>query len=240
MKKYTEILQEIANARASIRDTAETEKQMDHLSLREALRNGDPEQIEQARRAYKAAEARYIEECTHNTDIKIKIEILKDNAKQALLSEIISTICDIWNKYENKPHGEKTAQKIRDELKAATGYYISIGNKYDDANITIYFRYEDKAPFNNYIEFCPIWNGTKQPALINNKIVKLIPENFRVYYCGAYVDDVDAHITALKEAHAAAIAAEEALQEAVNKYNELTRGNIQHANSREGVKHYIV
>jgi hypothetical protein len=61
-----------------------------------------------------------------------------------------------------------------------------------------------------------------------------------VYYCGAYVDDVDAHITALKEAHTAARAAEEALQEAVSKYNDLTRGSIQHANSREGVKYYLI
>lgn len=236
MKKYAEILREIENARASMRDTSKTEKQLDHLLLREALRNGEPEQIEKARAAYKAAEARYIEECTHNDNLNIKIEILKDNAKQALFSETIGTICDIWNKYENKPHGEKTAQKIRDELKTATGYYISIGNRYDDARITLYNR----GNMDN-IEICPIWNGEKQPALTNNnKIVRLNPENMRVYYCGAYVDDVDAHIIALRTAHSAAIAAEEALKEAVNKYNELTRGSIQHASSREGVKHYLI
>lgn len=239
MKKYNEILKEIENARASMRDTAKTEKELDLYTLRDALRNGSPEEIEAARKTYKEAEARYIEECTHNDNIKIKIEILKDNAKQALFTEIIATICDIWNKYEGKQRGEKTAQKIRDEIKNATGYSVYINNRYDDAHIEIYFSHADRAPFAN-LEITPIWNGAKQPALIDNRIVKLNPENMRVYYCGAYVDDVDAHAKALREAHAAAKAAEEAMKEAINTYNALTRGNIQRANTHEGIKNYIV
>ena len=240
MKKYNEIKKEIQRAKASIIGTAKTEKQLNVELLREALKDNDAERIEIARAAYKEAEARYIKECEHNDDIKIKIEILTDNAKQALFSEIIGTICDIWNKYENKPHGEKTAQKIKEELKTATGYYIYIGNRYDDAHININFHYGDNAPFNR-LEIVPIWNGKKQPALSDdNKIIKLNPDNMRVYYCGGYVENVNAHIKAIRKAHAAARAAEEALTEATSAYNALTRGNIQHINSREGVKRYII
>ena len=239
MKTYEQVKKEIEKAKASMIDTAKTEKQLNYENFREAYRNGSPEEVEAARKAYKEAEARYIKECEHNNDIRIKIEILKDNAKQALFNDIIGTICDIWNKYEGKPRGEKTAQKIRDELKAATGYYISIGNKYDDAHIQTYFHYEDKAPFNT-LEIMPIWNGEKQPALSDNKIVKLNPEKMKVYCCGEYVENVNAHVKALKKAHAAAKAAEKAFEEAISNYNKLTRGNIQHANTREGVKHYIV
>lgn len=240
MKKYVEILHEIETLRASITDTAKSEKDLDRLAMVEAYKDGSDAEKEKARARYKAAEARYIEECAHNEDIKIKIEILKDNAKQALLSENIGTICDIWNKYEGKPHGEKTADKIRAELRAAVGFRVWIRNRFDEANITIYFDCGSGAPFSE-VEFCPRWNGEKQPATNNNnKIVKLTPENFRVYVCGEYVEDVNAHAEALREAHRAALEAEKALENAVSAYNALTRGKINHASTREGVKKWFI
>lgn len=240
MKKYVEILAEIKKARASITDTAKTEKELDRLAMKEAYKSGTDTELEAAKAKYKEAETRYIKELEKNETAKLKIEILKANAKQALFAETIDAICDIWNKYEGKPHGEKTADKIRAEIKAATGYHVSIGNKWRDAHISIYFNYNDPAPFRD-LEFCPIWNGSDQPALDNNnKIIKLSPENFRVYCCGEYVEDVNTHIKALKKAHKAAQDAEKALENAVSAYNALTRGNIQHASTREGVKNWLI
>ena len=238
MKKYVEIMEEIKTARAAITDTARTEKEIERAAFLETARDGSPEEKEIARAAFRKACDKLTEETNRNNDIKIKIEILKENAKQALFTETIKTICDIWNKYENKPHGEKTAQKIRDELKAATGHRVYIGNKWDDAQITIY---PGAGMHADEITICPIWNGSeKQPALNNNKIVKLYPEKMRVCYCGEYVENVNDHISAIKEAHAGAIAALETYRAAVDKYNGLTRGNIQRASDREGVKHYII
>lgn len=239
MKKYTEILKEIEKARAGIKDTAATEKSFSAELFRKAYKSGNEAEAAAAREAYEAAQKKYEAEIKHNENIKLKIEILKDNAAQAFFNEIISPVCDIWNKYEGKPHGEKTAAKIRDELKAATGFYISINNQYDDARIFISAPYGTRAAFDR-LEFVPIWNGQKQPALSDNKIVKITAENFRVYCCGEYVENVNAHIKALRKAHAAAIAAEKSLQEATEKYNKLTRGRIQHANSREGVKRWLI
>lgn len=240
MKKYVEILKDIEKTRASITDTAKNEKELDRIAARDAFRNGTPEEIEEARTKYKEAEERYIKELEKNESAKLKIEILKDNAAQALFTETIYIICNIWNKYEGKAHGEKTAAKIREELKTVTGYYISIGNKYDDARITLYSGYNNPAPFRN-LELYPIWNGEKQPALDNNnKILKLNPENFRVYCCGAYVENVAAHLKALRKAHKAAKEAEKALENAIDTYNALTRGNIQHASTHEGVKNWLI
>lgn len=239
MKKYVEILKEIEKARASITDTAKTEKELERLSVREAYKSGTDEELEAAKAKYKEAEEKYIKELEKNEAAKLKIEVLKDNAAQAFFSENIKTICDIWNKYEGKPHGEKTAQKIRDELKNAVGHYVSIGNKWDDACIYISFDYKSGAPFRD-IEFHPIWNGKNQPATKNNKIIKLSAEAFRVYCCSDYVEDVNAHIKALRKAHKAAKDAEKALEEAVSAYNALTRGNIQHASTREGVKNWLI
>lgn len=240
MKKYVEILEEIRQARDAMRDTAKTEKEMDRIHLLGVKHNGTPEEFEKACSEYKAAEARYIEECKHNENIKIALEILKDNAAQALFSEIIGTICDTWNKYEGKVHGEKTAQKIQDEMKSATGYRVYIRNGYRDAEITLYPDYNTGAPFRD-LKIVPLWNGEYQPALTeNNKIVKLDPEKMRVYCCDAYVDNVPEHVEKLRKAHETAKAAEKALEDAVSAYNALTRGNIQHASTREGVKNWLI
>jgi hypothetical protein len=240
MKKYVDILNEIKKTRASITDTAKNEKELDRIAARDAWKNGTEEEREAAKAKYKEAEARYIKELEKNDTAKLKIEVLKDNAAQAFITENIDNICDIWNKYEGKPHGEKTADKIRAELKAATGHYISIRNKWEDACIYVSFAYDSGAPFRD-LEFHPIWNGAKQPATDNdNKIVKLNPENFRVYCCGAYVEDVNAHVKAIRKAHKAAQDAEKALENAISTYNALTRGNIQHASTREGVKNWLI
>lgn len=241
MKKYFEILAEIDETRATITNTAETEKELDWLALRNAIDSkSDPAEILEARAKYKAAEARYIDELARNESAKIALEILKDNAAQALAAEILPTICEIWNKYEKKPHGEKTADKIRAELRAATGYRVYISNKWDDAQITIYFDCGIRAPWRS-LEFVPVWNGSKQPATdSNNKIVRISAEAMRVHCCGAYVDDVPAHVDALREAHRAAKEAEKALENAVSAYNALTRGSIARGNTREGVKNWMI
>lgn len=240
MKKFTELLKDIEKARKAITDTAKTEKEFERAVTREAYHNGTPEELEAAKAKYKEAEARYLEELRNNETQKLKIQILADNAKQAFFAENIGKICDIWNSYEGKAHGEKTAAKIRDELKAATGLYIFIGNKWEDANIKIYSGYSNNMPF-SYMEVIPIWNGAKNPAIDNNnKIVPLSPDALRVYNCGEYVENIGAHIKALRAAHKAAQKAEEAYKNAVSKYNELTRGNIHHINSREGVNNWII
>jgi hypothetical protein len=239
MKKYSEILNDIQKARAAIKDTAQKENDLARMFLIETRHNGSDADLEKARAEYEKAAEEYKQECAHNETQKLKIEILKENAAQALFTENIKTICDIWNKYENKPHGEKTAQKIRDEIQAATGLRVYIGNKYDDASVKIYFDYTMRAPFSD-LEFVPIWNGEKQPALIDNKIVKITAENMRVYCCGEYVENVNAHVKAIRKAHAAALEAEKALENAIGEYNKLTRGNIQHASQRDGVKRYLI
>lgn len=239
MKKYTEILAEIKKARAAIRDTAKEEKEIERLSLMEARKTGTDAEFEEAKNKFDAATEKYQKECENNETQKIKIEILKDNAARAFFAENINTICDIWNKHEGKPHGEKTSEKIRDEMKNATGLRVYIGNRYGDANIRIYFDYNSGAPFSD-LEFVPIWNGEKQPALIDNKITKINPDKMRVYCCGEYVENVNAHIKQLKKAHAAAMEAEKALEDAVSKYNNLTRGKINHASQREGVKKWFI
>lgn len=240
MKKYVEILEAITSARAGMVDTAKSEKEFAREAMAIAYKSGTDAEFDAAKAAYKAAEEKFAAECKQNEDLKMAIEILKDNAAQAFFSESIETICAIWNKYAGKPHGEKTSEKIRKELFAALGVRVWVGNKYDDASITCYFDFGSKAPFRD-LEFWAIrTNGEKVPALVGNKIQPLSPDIFRVYNCGAYVDNVPAHVRAIREAHEKAQEAETAFANAVAAYNSLARGNIARASTREGVKRYFV
>lgn len=240
MKKYVEILEAITAARAGMADTAKSEKEFAREAMAIAYKSGTYAEFDAAKAAYKAAEEKFAAECKQNEDLKMALEILKDNAAQAFFAESIGTICTIWNKYAGKPHGEKTSEKIRKDLFAALGVRVWVGNKYDDASITCYFDFGSKAPFRD-LEFCAIrTNGEKVPALIDNKIQSLSPDIFRVYNCGAYVDNVPAHVLAIREAHEKAQEAETAFANAVSAYNSLTRGNIARASTREGVKRYFV
>lgn len=239
MKKYAEILEAIAAARAGMIDTAKAEKDCTRAAMIAAYKSGTDADFDAAKAAYAAAEKKFAAECMHNEDLEMTVEILKDNAAQAFFAESIGTICAIWSRYAGKPHGEKTADKIRKELSAALGVRVWVGNKYDDACITCYF--DSKAPFRS-LEFCAIRTtaGQAAPALVGNKIQPLSPDIFRVYCCGAYVDDVSAHVQAIREAHTKALEAEAAFADAVSAYNNLTRGNIAQASTREGVKRWFI
>lgn len=238
MKKYAEILKDIAAARAGMIDTAKAEKDFTRKAMLIARKSGTDAEFDAAEASYKAAEKKYAAECKHNEDQQMTIEILKDNAAQAFFAENIGGICSIWSKYAGKACGEKTADKIRKELFETLGVRIWVSNKYSDACITCYF--DTGAPFRS-LEFCTKRpNGEAIPALVNNKIQPLSPDVFRVYNCGAYINDVAAHVQAIREAHEKALEAEAAFTDAVSVYNNLTRGRIIQASTHDGVKRWYI
>lgn len=239
MKKYAEILEAITAARAAMVDPEKIEKEFAKNAVKIAYKSGTDAELAAAEAAYKAAEEKYAAECKHNEDLKIALEILKDNAANAFFAESIGTICTIWNKYAGKPHGEKTAEKIRNELFVALGVRVYITNKYDDACITCYDLGRN-APFRQLEFYASRKAGENAPALVGNKVQALNPDCFRLYCCGGYVDDVPAQVEAIRAAHEKAREAEAAFSAAVSAYNSLTRGNIVRASTREGVKRYFV
>ena len=65
---------------------------------------------------------------------KIVLKILNENMKAAAVAEVLPEVKKVIAKYDGKPCGPKTYEKIRDAVKAATGFYIGINGQ----DITIY------------------------------------------------------------------------------------------------------
>lgn len=95
MKAYTEILKDIATARAGIVDTAKTEKEYTRAAMIVARKSGTDAEFDAAEAAYKDASEKYVAECKHNEDLQMAVEVLKDNAAQAFFAENIGDICAV-------------------------------------------------------------------------------------------------------------------------------------------------
>ena len=107
---------------------------------------------------------------------KIENKILKDNARRMLFAEVIGKILDIWNSYKGKPYGDKTKEKIRNQIKEATGCWayfhgneLSLSVAHDvDNELSMYFGYRG-----GFIDD-------------NNKIREVIVEEVTLNYCHEY------------------------------------------------------
>ena len=70
MKKYAEILKDIAAARAGMVDTAKAEKDLMRNAMLSARKSGTDAEFDAAEAAYKAATEKYVAECKRNEDCK--------------------------------------------------------------------------------------------------------------------------------------------------------------------------
>lgn len=114
---------------------------------------------------------------------KIENKILKDNARRMLFAEVIEKILDIWNSYKGKPYGDKTKEKIRNQIKEATGCWayfhgnelsLSVAHDVDNA-LSMYFGYRDGDIYTRggFIDD-------------NNKIREVAVEDVTLNYCHEY------------------------------------------------------
>ncbi|MBQ1574869.1 MAG: hypothetical protein IIZ78_27390 [Clostridiales bacterium] len=114
---------------------------------------------------------------------KIENKILKDNARRMLFAEVIEKILGIWNSYKGKPYGDKTKEKIRNQIKEATGCWayfhgnelsLSVAHDVDNA-LSMYFGYRDGDIYTRggFIDD-------------NNKIREVAVEDVTLNYCHEY------------------------------------------------------
>lgn len=237
MKKFIEIWEEIKALQAATNDSAaKAEKEAARLDFIADPQNGA------ARAEWQKALDKYAAACTENTNRKIKIELLKGNARIALAAEAIPVICEIWNKYAGKKHGPKTNEKIKSEIKEKANIYcylsqrIYSGSEFNISpccvhgyDVTISTKYD--AEKREY----------KKAVGENNVIQEIAPDDLQIIYISSeYIEDPGAVIIQLHELNKKARAIQEELEKTVHEYNALTRGAIKPINARENITQWII
>lgn len=242
MKKFIEIWEEIKTLTAAANENeARAEKEAARLDF-----IADPKN-DAARDEWKKALDKYAAVCTENTNRKIKIELLKGNARIALAAEAIPVICEVWNKYAGKKHGPKTDEKIKNEIKEKANIYFYLSQRvYSGSEFNI-----SPCSVNGWkthgfdITISTIYdseNKQYKKAVDNNNVIQTIaPEDLQIIYISReYINDPDAVITQLYELNKKAREAQEELERITREYNALTRGAIKQINARENITQWII
>jgi hypothetical protein len=204
MKKYNEILKHIARTRDALKNAEEKEKQ-----LAEALYS-EPDMLR--RREIKSTIAQEITENQQKIlDLKIAREMLKNNAKRALFSEVAPVLVEILKKYSGKAYGKKTREKISAEFKTRTGCRCYICNSYGDSKIYIYPN-ENGYDIEIYTRDFKILNA-------ENRIQAPTVEQLALFYVGEYIENIPAATKAMKKAYKKAAEKQAELEKLCTEFN---------------------
>lgn len=152
-------------------------------------------------------------------DLQIALKILQNNAKIALFNEVMPVALEVLSKYNSKPYGTKTKQKISDEIKEKTNCRFYISSHYTLDSFDIY----PSDTSNEYSISCG--TGRQKRILIDNKIQPVKFEEVRLYYINSeYVTDIPQRIETLKSLYKDAVAKQEELKAICDNFNKLAVG----------------
>ena len=216
MEKFVNILTEIDKTREAIKTAkAKEDELVDHYTSMSDLK----ERCE----AKKATENDMIKISEKKQDLQITLKILQNNAKIALFNEVMPVALEILSKYNGKPYGTKTKQKISDEVKEKTNCRFYISSRYDSDSFNIY----PNDVSNEYNIDCgtAYTNGSQKQVLIDNKIQPVKFEEVQPYYISReYVTDIPQRVETLKSLYKEAVAKQEELKAVCDSFNKLAVG----------------
>lgn len=204
MKTYSEILKEIENVKKELKKAEEAEsKLINEITTAESW--------ERKKEIKKSLSDKITKATTKKEDLNITIKLLKNNARVALFHEAVPVIVETLEKYKNKPYGEKTRQKISDEVKDETGCRCYVGGGYGNTDIDIYpqeYGYDITAGTHN------------TPLLVGNKIQSVSAEDIKLYYIkSTYIEDIPAAIAEMRTAYAKAVETQKELEKICDQFN---------------------
>lgn len=220
MKKFVEILDDIKQTNEAIRAAKANEKELTNSYIRF-------EDIKDRVVKKKEVETDIAANSENIKNLDISIKILKNNAKIALFNEVLPVALEILAKYSSKPYGEKTRQKISDEIKKQTGCLFYIDSRYSSQSFEVY---PVECGGNAYNISCgtDYTDGCKKPLLVNNKIQLVTFDELALYYISReYIEDVPQRVEELKAVYKKAVAAQKELRYICDRYNSLAVGDIQ-------------
>lgn len=162
---------------------------------------------------------------------ELMIQFLNNNANYALYHEVMPIALEILKKYKNKPYGEKTKQKISDEVKEATGCRFYIHCRYGDNYEYDIYPTDCVGNTHSLMVYAGYIDGQCKKFLVDNKIQVVEMEDLRVSGVSEYVENISEVIDQIYTIHAEALEKQKELDEICSKYNSLVVGNISHLNA---------
>lgn len=163
------------------------------------------------------------EEDTQSKRIKLKLQ--KNNTLLALFEDVKNKVVEIWNKYENKSIGEKTTQKIQQEIENAFDNEIFVYINYINIHITT--RTKDKK-YTGETKITLFANNNSYYGIKTqeNKAIKLNIEDVRIAEVKTFVENLDKSVKKIEELHQKAYQKQEEIKELVEQINKLTNYSI--------------
>lgn len=211
MKKYKEMLATIAKTSAEIESTKRSYKK-----LEKSITGDSPlERAKNRKKITSNLEALSRKESFLNLVLKLQ----RYNLQVVALEELKPVIIQILEKYQDKQYGPRTKEKISDEFKELTGFYISL---YEKSYYTKIYTSDMNSNFKLEIN---TKNDIK--ALENNRIKVITSEDLWAYGVHDYVNDIPGHIEKMKEAYTALQSIYKEFDTAMHNYNELCKGSVE-------------
>ena len=219
MKKFNAIIREVKQTQQKINELEEKSKELQNTYL-------NIMDIKERHEKRKTVENELIKLEEKKIDLQITIKILNSNAKIALFNEAMPQVLEVLSKYKNKPYGQKTEQRIKDEIKEKTGLGFYISSRYSSQEYHIF-----PLGFSNNtysIECGTKYIEEKQKKLLDDNKIQ-VPElkDLTIYYSSKeYIENIPKRIKDLKRLYKKAYEKQQELEKICSEYNNLAVGNI--------------
>ena len=219
MKKFNEIIRDVKQTQQKIQEVEEKTKELQNTYLTIM-------DIKERHEKRKTVENELVMLEEKKKDLQITIKILNNNAKIALFNSTLPIVLEVLAKYKNKPYGQKTEEKIRDEIKEKTNCSFYISDRYNSQEYHIIpLEYSG----NTYNIECgsKYIDGKQKKLLDENKIQALEFSDITLYYTSKeYIDNIPKRIKELKRLYKKAYEKQQELEKICSEYNSLAVGNI--------------
>lgn len=211
MKKYKEMLATLAKTSAEIESTKRSYKE-----LESSITGNSPLERFKKRKAL-TNDLNALSKKENYLHLVLKLQHY--NLQVAALEELKPVIIQILEKYQNKQYGPKTKDKIRNEFKELTGFYISF---FDKNFYTEIYAVDYDHHFSLNID-----TDNDHKVLENNRIQLVTADHLRVYRVNEYINDIPAYIEKLKATYNNLKEKYKEFDAVAHAYNDLCMGDVE-------------
>lgn len=157
-------------------------------------------------------------------------KVLCNNSRRVLFTEIFPKVLNILGKYNNKPMGEKTKDKLRAEVKEALNCSIWFEQHY------IHIIMLDDNGFSkcgNGDDITILTNNYNNVILDNNRLQVYSIDEYYLCDTRDYIDNIEEYLQVLSELKRKAKEVQENLESICSEYNTLAVDKMEYLNYRE-------